>query len=454
MPEKRYAEDLKALFLAGVKQVDPERMLLNQLSLQGDSLIVRLPEYEITCDLSPYKEILLIGAGKASARMAKAAESVFKGRISRGIISVKEGFSEKLEKTRIVEAGHPVPNQKSCQAAEEIIALVKDAGRETLVVNCLSGGGSALLCLPYSDSSVQITLEEKQTVTKKLLECGADIKEINCIRKHLSSIKGGRLAEYIYPASCISFILSDVVGDRLDTIASGITSEDSTTYSDAFNILEGFRLWGGLPESVRRVIERGMSGEIEETPKAGNPALKKMINLLIGTNRAALLGVEKKAKELGYNTVILSSQITGEARETAKFYAGLAMDTAKYQLLAKKPACLIAGGETTVTLKGKGLGGRNQEMALAFLKEMMDKQDEASGICFLSAGTDGNDGPTDAAGAMAYPEIAFRASAEGLSIRQHLENNDSYNFFKAAGGLLITGPTNTNVGDIQIILIN
>jgi len=446
-------DHLKEIFLSGIKQVDPQEMILSQVFLKGDLLKVRLPGQTLDVDLSPFKRILLIGAGKASAKMARAFETLLKERLKRGIISVKQKPKEALYKTRIITAGHPVPDEASCQAAREILALVKEADKETLIINCLSGGGSSLLSLPYQDSHLKITLEEKQAVTRLLLECGATIQEINCVRKHLSAIKGGRLARSIYPAPCLSFILSDVVGDPLDSIASGITAADKTTYSDAKGIVEKYNLTGSLPSAVRELITRGVKGDIPETVKEGDPVLKGITNILIGTNRAALLGAGKRAEELGYNTVFLSSRIIGETREIAKFYCALALDTARHQMLLAKPACIIGGGETTVTLKGTGQGGRNQEMALAFLRELSHAGEGGRGIYFLSAGTDGNDGPTDAAGAFAYSDLADRGRESGLSIDSYLKNNDSYNYFKAVEGLLVTGMTDTNVGDLQVVLV-
>jgi len=453
MAGERCRQDLTDIFSAAVRRVDPEAMLLSQVSLAGDLLEITLPEESLSIDLSAYRRILVLGAGKATARMAKAIESILGGKISGGVISVKYGHTEKLRTVRMIEAGHPLPDENSERAAREIARLASEADKDTLVINLISGGGSALLCLPYADDFVQLDLAGKQATTRLLLECGAAIQEINCIRKHISGIKGGRLAELIYPAACLSLILSDVIGDRLDAIASGLTVADNTTYADARQIMDTYRIWESVPEAVRRIITRGLEGEIAETPKQGDSALTRVRNVLIGTNRAALLAAEKKARELGYHPLVLSSRITGEAREIAKFYLGLCLDTAKYRQPAEKPACLIAGGETTVTLRGKGLGGRNQEMALSFLNELANAQAESAGITFLSAGTDGNDGPTDAAGAFADAGLLARGREKGLSIRDYLDANDSYHFFEAVGGLLVTGPTNTNVCDVQLMLI-
>ena len=444
-----YKKDLTEIFMAAVKRVDPESMLLNQCSLDGNILTVSLPDQTEKYNLSNYNRILVIGAGKATARMAKAIEAILGDRISEGLIAVKYGHTEDLSIIKTIESGHPVPDDNSVKAAEEIIKLARSADENTLVINLISGGGSALLCLPYKNDEFECSLEDKQATTRLLLECGAEIAEINTIRKHLSLIKGGRLAEAIFPATALNLILSDVVGDRLDSIASGLTVPDGSTYKDAIRIIEKYKIKKKLPTSAARFIMFGDAGTIPETPKHGSPVFKKISNVLIGTNLAACKSAEAAAKALGYNTTVLSSQITGEASEAAKFYLGIGRDIRRDLGMLPRPACIIAGGETTVTIKGSGLGGRNQEMALAFLAELQNDD----GIYFLSGGTDGNDGPTDAAGAFAAEDIAFAGKKAGLSIQAYLDNNDSYNYFDKAGGLLKTGPTNTNVCDVQIMIV-
>jgi hydroxypyruvate reductase len=411
---------------------------------------------EAAYDLSRYSRILVTGAGKATARMAKAVEQILDGRISDGLIAVKYGHTEDLKTIRTLESGHPVPDENSARAAEEIRELARSADEHTLVINLISGGGSALLCLPWTDEKLQLGLADKQDTTRLLLDCGAEIAEINTIRKHLSGIKGGRLAEALYPADTLNLILSDVIGDRLDSIASGMTVPDNSTFVDAEAIIRKYGIQDGLPEKAGAVLKLGLSGEIPETPKPGDPAFSKSVDVLIGTNLAALHTAAEEAVKLGYNTQILSSQITGEASEAAKFYLGIGRDILRDKGMLERPACIIAGGETTVTIKGSGLGGRNQEMALAFLDGLRDLpvgENDGPRIYFLSGGTDGNDGPTDAAGAFAAADISAAGEEKGLSIREYLDNNDSYNYFKQTGGLLITGPTNTNVCDVQIMLV-
>ncbi|MBN2050181.1 MAG: glycerate kinase [Spirochaetales bacterium] len=453
MDEELHRKHLTEIFTAGVERVDPCRMIRSLVALKGDLLTVALPEQPVSFDLSAYRRVLVLGAGKATARMARALEAVLGDRIDGGLISVKYDHTENLRRIETIEAGHPLPDENSVRAGEALAALAAEADRGTLVINLISGGGSALLSLPWSEGTHHLTLEEKQETTRQLLGCGATIQEINCVRKHLSGIKGGRLAELIHPATCLNLILSDVVGDRLDSIASGLTVADETTFQDAKRIMEKYRIWDTAPTTVREIISFGAAGKIRETPKAGEDVFRGMTNMLIGTNRSALLAAAEKAENLGYNTLILSSRIIGEAREIAQFYHALAAEIAAFDSPVKKPACLIGGGETTVTLKGSGKGGRNQEMALSFLNSLSTRSPGAEGCFFLSAGTDGTDGPTDAAGAFADQELAEKWITLGLDLQASLDNNDAYNFFKPLGGLLITGPTNTNVCDLQVLLV-
>ncbi|MDX9801449.1 MAG: glycerate kinase [Spirochaetia bacterium] len=453
MKQNKYENDLAEIFKSAVERIKPEKILKTSLSVTNDILTIKTPQSVKEFDLSKFKRIWVTGAGKATASMAKGLESVLGSRIEKGIIAVKYSHTENLSRIELVETGHPVPDENSVKGAKAIASLAEKADSDTLMINLISGGGSAILCLPYSDSNFSLTLEEKQATTRLLLECGASIREINCIRKHISGIKGGRLAKLMYPASCINLILSDVVGDRLDTIASGLTVEDETTYADAYSYFEKYDLLEKIPANVKKLIISGKNGETAETPKKGDSAFTKIENILIGTNHTALLAAEEKARILGYNPLILSSGITGEAREIAKFFSALARDASLYGHPVIKPGCIIAGGETTVTLKGSGKGGRNQEMALSFLNEMAGSPDEYKGIYFLSAGTDGNDGPTEAAGAFASVEILESGNRKELSPASYIARSDSYNYFKSAGGLLITGPTNTNVCDVQLILV-
>ena len=446
--EKPY-KDLKSIFFSALESVDPYRIIKQMCPVDGELLIIRSLQGSWKWNLSDFERIVVIGAGKATAKMALAVEELLADRLSLGLISVKYGHTEKLSIVRTIEAGHPVPDMKSVQAAREIAQLARSGDEKTLFINLISGGGSSLLCYPAEP----ITLEEKQETTRQLLSCGANIREINCLRKHLSGVKGGRLAEMLFPSTCITLILSDVVGDRLDTIASGPTVPDASTFHGAWSIILKYGIEKSLPENVVSFIRLGMEGKIKETPKAEDPVFDRVSNILIGTNYSAIVAAKCKAEELGYNTITLSSQITGEAREIARFYVGIARDIRKLKLLAQPPACIIAGGETTVTVRGKGKGGRNQEMALAFISEIESDPDSSGDIYFLSAATDGNDGPTDAAGGFASLDVFRRGEEAGLKAQEYLERNNSYNYLKKTGYLFKTGPTNTNVCDLQILVV-
>jgi len=456
MPDNPYLNHLEQIFRAGLLRADPYQMFIDHLTLEGDVLKVQFEDELRVFDLSRFRRIVILGAGKASARMAQAVEDVLGERISAGLIAVKYGYTADLRIVRQMEAGHPVPDENSLRAAREAAALAAGLDEATLVINLISGGGSALfegLIEVPGDGGVALTLADLQQTTQVLLRCGAEIQEINCLRKHLSTVKGGQLVRLLYPATTLNFILSDVIGDRLDAIASGLTVPDSTTFADAQAVIERYAIADQLPATVGRAIALGVAGQIPETPKPGDPIFERSHNLLLGSLYNSLLAAGEAARALGYNTLVLTSQLTGEARELAKFLVGLARDTQKRQLAAPRPACLIAGGESTVTLRGSGRGGRNQEMALAFLCEMKTDPATLEGVYFLSAATDGSDGPTDAAGAFAALPLYQAALQQGLRPEDYLKNNDAYTFYQALGGLLKTGPTGTNVCDLQIVLI-
>jgi glycerate 2-kinase len=388
-----------------------------------------------------FRKLMVIGFGKASCAMARACEQCLDYRIDIGAVVTKFGHSRvsgPLKKIRIYEAGHPLPDENGVAATQEIIKLAREADEATLIVCLVSGGGSALLVAPQ-----EITLQEKQRVTDLLLKSGATITELNAVRKHLSKIKGGRLAKIAYPARIVSLIMSDVIGDRLDVIASGPTSPDQSTYADALEVIERYHLIGSAPASVVRVLENGKAGLLAETPKEGSPVFRRVETSVIANNRLALQAAKQRAEALGFRAEIFSDPVQGEARNAGR---RLAQSVSPSDL--PRPFCLISGGETTVTVKGTGLGGRNMELALAFAQEI----EGMSGITFLSAGTDGTDGPTDAAGAVVDGHTAGRARDLGLDAKAYLDDNDSYTFFQKTGNLLMTGPTGTNVMDIQIII--
>lgn len=421
----------KQIFEYSVLSVNPYSSIKRQISLNK---------------LEKFENIYIIGAGKATASMAKAIEEILNDKITAGIINVKYQHIQPLKKIKINEAGHPIPDEAGLKGALEIINLANKAQKNDLVICLLSGGASSLLPVPVD----KISLKEKQLTTDILLKSGAKINEVNIIRKHISCIKGGRLAQITAPAKLITLILSDVVGDDLSTIASGPTVADETTFDDALKVLKKYNLIRKIPKSVLEYIKSGIAGMVEETPKKNNPIFKNVENIIIGNNFDALQSAKIKAEELGFNTLILSSQIEGETKEVAKVHTAIAKEIIKTNNPIPKPACIISGGETTVTIKGDGLGGRNQEFVLSSAIEIDGLEED---VVILSAGTDGTDGPTDAAGAIADSNTIKRAKELGMNPEEFLRRNDSYHFFKKLGNLLITGPTNTNVMDLRIIMI-
>ncbi len=451
-------DHLEEIFMAAVERVDPYRMILNRVRLKGTLLTVDIEDDYIEIDLADFRQIVVLGTGKATAKMALAFEQILGERIDRGLISVKYGHTEPLTRIETIEAGHPIPDDNSVLAGNRILEMAEAADASTLVITLISGGGSALLANPLGqvcdlEECRGLSLADKQQVTRALLACGATINEINGIRKHLSGIKGGRLARALHPARCLSFILSDVVGDRLDAIASGLTSPDHTTFDDCLDIIKKYDLAGQIPECAMAILQQGALGRLEETPKPGDAVFDRIANILIGSNYVSLLAAAETARNLGYTPTILTSQATGEAREWARILVGIGRDVKKHGIPGARPACIIAGGETTVTVRGTGMGGRNQEIALAALAEMQNDSGSCADVYLLAASTDGNDGPTDAAGAFAATDLLPLAEDRGLAIETYLRENDSYNFFDRIGYLLRTGPTNTNVCDLQILLV-
>jgi hydroxypyruvate reductase len=434
-------EQARNIFDAALRAVDPEKAIRNHITLADGVLTVgdkKLP-------LSDYKRIFVVGAGKATAPMAQAVEDLLGQHVSDGVIVVKDGHGLPLTHIRIHEASHPVPDERGVSGTEEVLSLVRNADEQDLVICLISGGGSALLIGPAEG----ISLKDKQEVTQLLLDCGATIHDINTVRKHLSRVKGGGLARLAHPATVVSLILSDVIGDDLDVIASGPTMMDSSTFSEAKQVLNRHEIWDPVPDSVRKHIERGVNGEIEDTPKPGDTAFQKDVWKLVGTNLQALKAARQEAELQGFNTLILSGMIEGETREVAMVHVAIAKEALCSGNPLSPPLCLLSGGETTVTIKGKGKGGRNQEFVLASALAMEGEKH----MVVLSGGTDGTDGPTDAAGAIADGDTLARGRAKGLDPWDHLQRNDSYPFFEALDDLLMTGPTRTNVMDVRMILI-
>ena len=429
------------IFQAGLQAVDPLEAIKRHTRLRKDLLFIGDRQFS----LNDYDRILVVGAGKAVAPMARAVEDLLGDRISDGVIVVKDEHGLPLKKIKVCEAGHPVPDKRGVKGTEEILSLVEKGGERDLIICLISGGGSALLIAPVQE----VSLADKQNATKLLLACGATIHEFNTVRKHLSRVKGGRLAQMAYPASVASLILSDVVGDDLDVIASGPTVPDSSTFQDAEQILKSYGIWEQLASSVCNHIEKGSSGQIADTPKSDDTVFQQCSQVMVGTNLQALEAAAKAAERLGYRPLILSSKVEGEAREVAKFYTAIAKELLGSENPLKPPVCVLCGGETTVTLQGDGRGGRNQEFALAAALAI----EGLDNIVVLSGGTDGTDGPTDAAGAIADGTTLARARENGLDPKDFLQRNDSYSFFQKLDDLIMTGPTRTNVMDIYLLLV-
>ncbi len=448
-------EDARAIFSKALEEVVPGRLLAHCMSRKGNELKIVHDRGQFGLDLDAFRHVLVLGMGKASGELAVSLESILGDRIDDGFVVTKAIGDNSCKRLQLAEASHPVPDFRSMEAGRKALALAAQAraweaaGEPTLVLVLISGGGSALLCLPAED----LTLEDKAGTTKLLLASGARIGEMNAVRKHLSGIKGGRLAEACYPATLVSLVLSDVMGDDLDAIASGPTVPDSSTWEDAAEILRRRGLWESIPAKVRSHMEEGLAGVKPDTPKPGSPVFEKANSFILGNNLLALKGASAEALKRGYSCLVLSSRLEGEAREIARVFSAMTVDMERYGLPLTRPACILAGGETTVTLRGKGKGGRNQEMALAFLCALEDSKALDLNLVFLSAGTDGADGPTDAAGAFALPSMVGQARAMGLEMRSFLADNDSYTFFDSLHGLLKTGPTGTNVCDVQILLL-
>lgn len=439
------------IYHAALKAADPYIAVKKAVYLEENRLIVNGTDY----DLSNFNKVMVIGAGKGTASMAQAVEDILGERIDEGVIIVKYSHTRHLQKIRQVEASHPLPDLAGVRGTDEILEMLKTVDDKTLIICLLSGGGSALLVSPAEG----LALEDKQITTNLLLKCGATIEELNTVRKHLSKVKGGKLAKMAYPSTVLTLVLSDVIGDRLDVIASGPTVPDNSTFTDALNIvtnlIEKCSLKDMFPERVLDHLGSGVNGKAAETPKEGEPYFNSTSIFIVGSLRQAIAAAKWVAEEMGFETRIVTDRLQGEAKEAAIYLADIARK-AKKSRKAGKPLCLISGGETTVNVIGKGKGGRNQELALALAIEIKGIE----GVTMLSAGTDGTDGPTDAAGAVVDVNTVKLANRAGLDSQAYLADNDSYTFFERLDALtgsnhhIKTGPTGTNVMDIQLILVS
>jgi glycerate 2-kinase len=413
---------------------DAARAILDSALAAGD--VTPLVHRHLRLD-SRHRRVLVLGCGKASAAMAAAAEEALADRIAGGFVVVKDGCAVPVSRAEIAEAGHPVPDERGLAASARLLEEAHAAGEESLVLFLVSGGGSALTPSP----APPITLAEKQEVTRLLLASGATIGELNAVRKHLSRFKGGQLARAAWPASVLTLALSDVIGDPLDVIASGPTAPDPTTFADAREVLARRGLAGRVPASVAARLEAGRRGEIEETPKPGDRLFGRVTSVVIGNNALIADAAVAAASRLGYRPHLATRELQGEAREVARDLVARARGL-------EPPACLIAGGETTVTVKGNGRGGRCQEFALAAALELLP----TDRMTILAAGTDGTDGPTDATGAIVDGHSVARGTRAGGDVRRAMADNDAYRFLAASGDLIVSGPTRTNLLDLYLVL--
>jgi glycerate 2-kinase len=434
---------IRSLFDAALIAADPGHAIKQQLIRNENHLSVGNWRYH----LQPNTRVIVIGAGKATARMAHAVEQVCDGLITRGAVVVKYGHTETLKHVVQHEAAHPVPDAAGERGVAELEKCVAGLLPTDLVIACWSGGASALLPAP----SAGLTLADKQRTTQALLASGADIVAVNTVRKHISRLKGGQFARLIAPAQLLCLAVSDVIGDDLAAIGSGPFVPDPTTFRDAQHIIEKYRV--AVPESVARHIAAGVSGKIPDTPKAGDPCFATVHNHIVASNKQAVLAIATAARQAGYEPVVWEQPLTQEACSVGATFAAAAV----HELSRNKKICLIAGGETTVTLgDNPGKGGRNQEFALSAAGVLASStwQGKPVPITLLSGGTDGSDGPTDAAGAIADGTTYARGKQAGLNLEHHLYQHNAYPFFQKLDDLIMTGATGTNVMDVAIALIN
>ncbi len=420
--------------------VEPGYLLRSSLSLNGSLLHAG----KCTYDLNSIGHIYVVGGGKAGVPMAVALEGILNERITSGIVNVPYGSFCETQVIKLHEASHPIPDEAGVEGAQLMLTLGAKAEKGDLVICLLSGGGSSLISLPRSGT----TLSDKRAVTDALLKSGASIGEINVVRKHLSAVKGGWLAKTIYPASVLNIVLSDVAGDALDAIASGPTVPDPSTFFEAKEILEKYQLWNSMPDSVRSLISNGLHGFVEETPKAKDKTLANICSVIIGNNKTARQSAFEYLRSKGLSTFTLDEPLTGEARQVGQRLSVFARKIADSGEPLSRPAGVVTGGETTVTVVGSGKGGRNQELALASAHYL----EGGDGCVLVSVGTDGVDGSTDAAGAIVDSFSQSRSKDLGLVASRFLEENDSYSFFSRLNDLVRTGSTGTNVNDISVIV--
>lgn len=440
------------ILAAAIQAVNPYDAMLKRLQRDGDRLTLGKHTY----DLSEIDHVFVVGGGKAGALMAQAAEQLLGERIRAGLVIVKEGYAaaqdgntasatdhSQIDRIKILQAGHPIPDSRGVDATREMIGILAKAGRRDLVLCLISGGGSALMTAPVEG----VVLEDLQTLTLLLLKSGAEIDEINALRKHLDRVKGGKMARLAEPAQVAALVLSDVIGDPLDAIASGPTVPDTSSFASARAVLDKYALIDRVPPSIRSYLEKGVQGEIPENPQPGDPLFEQVHVQIIGSNRVAAQAAIEQARTEGMDAMLLTTFLQGEARQAGRFLGAIARQIAADGKPLPRPACLVIGGETTVTVTGAGLGGRNQELALGAVREL----NGLSKVALVTLATDGGDGPTDAAGAVVTGGTRARARQSGLDPADFLRRNDAYHFFSPLGDLLKPGPTLTNVNDLAFI---
>ena len=436
MPIKRI---LKALIQSSLEAADSGNAIKQSIIRKDNQLCVNTVRY----DLSKYQRVVCVGAGKASGHMARTLEKILGDYLEGGLIIIKDGYGAPTKKIRLVEASHPLPDARGVRATKQILKIVKTLTKQDLLIVLLSGGASSLLCAPVNG----LTLADKRRTTSMLLRCGATIHELNTVRKHLSAVKGGQLGQAT-SAKILTLIMSDVLGDDVATIGSGPTVPDPTTFHKAKTILKHYHIWGTVPDRVRKHLDQGMKGHIPETWKSRTRHSSRSRSIILANNQTAIDGMIKEAKRLGLRPYALEAPLQGEAKDLGRILGAMAKDILEFGNPVSPPACLIAGGEPTVTVTGKGKGGRAQECMLAASQELAG----LSKVVVAGFGTDGTDGPTEIAGAMVDGKTVQRAKKKGISIKTMLKENDSYMFFKQIRGQISTGPTKTNVNDIYLIL--
>jgi len=426
---------------AGLNAADPGKIVRSRVLLGKSN--IRVDGFSL--DLRKFKSVYVIGGGKAGASMANAINQILGRRITRGFVNVLPGVAGRTGMIELHQASHPTPDESGVKGTLEMLKIVEKAGKEDLIICLISGGGSSLMPLPRDG----VTLHDKREITQALLRSGATIDEINAVRKHISYFKGGWLAKKAYPATILNLVLSDVVGDTISSIASGPSAPDPTTFHDAITILKKHCLWGKTPESIQKLLSEGEKGVIPETPKPGDKVFRKVHNIVLGNNRSVTTATCQYLRSAGLNSMILPSTLEGEARHVGVILSSIAWEIERAGSPTRRPAAIVAGGETTVTVTGAGTGGRNQELVLA----ATPKLPHLNGVVLASLSTDGVDGPTDAAGAIADGDTLAKAARIGLVPEDFLNANDSYRFFSKLGDLVLTGPTGTNVNDVTVLVL-